>query len=162
VFRTIVIDSVFSKSSSYSALERLKTIQNGWSYFLQYPLLGVGWGSVTSHDLVVKLLANIGVLGLLSFAVVIMWLASRLYRGIRQRRDDVALTQMVWLLSLIMLIFMNAISEFAYVLGHFWLILGVSMSCATLSGYSIQPRAISFPAMDSPGFMPGSETTKST
>jgi hypothetical protein len=140
IFRTIMDFALFSKSTSYSALERLKTIQDAWGYFLQYPLLGVGWGSVTSHDLVFKLLANIGLLGLLSFTALVVSISSELFRKVRARRDEVALTQMVWLLSFIMLLFMNAISEFSFVLGHMWLILGIAMSCAALPEQASQPR----------------------
>lgn len=143
IFRTIMDFALFSKATSYSALERLKTVQDAWGYFLQYPVLGVGWGSVTSHDLVFKLLANIGLLGLFSFAALVLSISSELFRSVRSRRDDVALTQMVWLLSFTMLLFMNAISEFSFVLGHMWLILGIAMGCATLPERSERPRLAS-------------------
>ncbi|HEY0758500.1 MAG TPA: hypothetical protein VGD59_04505 [Acidisarcina sp.] len=133
LFRSVMDFSLFSKSSSYSALERLMTVQNAWSYFLQYPLLGIGWGSVGSHDTVVKLLANVGVLGLASFLAFLFWIASRLLEGVKGRRDGVALTQMVWLLSLTMVMMIDTMGGFSHVFGHLWLVLAMAMASAVLT-----------------------------
>lgn len=125
-FRQLFNSMVLSKSSSYSGLERWKTVADAFGYFLQQPLFGLGWGSVTSHDLVVKLLANVGVIGSIPFWVLVTVLIERAYR---QRPDyplGDRLKAYAWAISFSLLIATNVISEFAYVFGHFWFIMGVA------------------------------------
>jgi hypothetical protein len=128
---------LLSKLEAGSGLERLLSIEHAWGYFQEYPLMGVGWGSVTSHDLIVNLLANSGLIGLLSFVGMIAYILGRL--------TDVALTRNVmsrksfgdtkirnWaigiLLSIFTLLLMQILTGFTYGFGHFWVILGLSMS----------------------------------
>jgi hypothetical protein len=125
---------LFAKASSYSALERIKTIELASSYFSKYPLLGVGWGSVTSHDLLFKLLANVGVIGVMSFAGMVVWMVVKIYRAIKSRCNPMAMTQMVWLLALGVLMFTNILGGFAYVLGHMWFTFGMAFACSTMRG----------------------------
>lgn len=124
---------LFSKASGYSGLERLKTIANAAEYFSQYPVFGVGWGSVTSHDLLFKLLANVGLVGTTIF--FIMWWVilrrnlSRTPGGPPQKM----LRNICWGISGCMLICVSMISEFPYVFGHFWFVLGICIAAG--SGY---------------------------
>lgn len=74
-----VVDKLLiNKSESDSAAARIFSIYNALDYFTSYPILGVGWGFVTSHDIIVNLLANSGVIGLLTFLLMIL---QPLYRG---------------------------------------------------------------------------------
>ncbi|HEY0796720.1 MAG TPA: O-antigen ligase family protein [Acidisarcina sp.] len=148
VFMRQMLDLIlFAKGSSYSALERLKTIELASGYFSRYPLLGVGWGSVTSHDLLFKLLADVGLIGFMSFAGAVLWLIIRLNRDLKGRQDRVAMIQMAWLLSLTVLIFTNVLSGFAYVLGHMWFTFGMAITCATLTGpLNARPNTQTVPA----------------
>jgi hypothetical protein len=75
--RKVIYFMLVSKFESYSAAERLNSVITSWEYFLEYPLLGVGWGVVTVNDLVVNLLVNSGVLGLVSFTCLAIYLISR-------------------------------------------------------------------------------------
>jgi hypothetical protein len=124
---------LFAKASSYSGLERLKTIELASGYFSRYPLLGVGWGSVTSHDLLFKLLANVGLVGTASFFAMLIWMVVRIYRDIRTRHDPLAMTQMIWLLGVSVFILTNALGGFAYVVGYMWFVFGMAFSCASLT-----------------------------
>jgi hypothetical protein len=128
--RTLIDIVLINKRESFSALERLRTISNASDYFRQYPILGVGWGSVTSHDLVFKLLANVGILGLASFFMLGGAIGRRIYRQLDAKIADRSLSQIVWLLSFILLMFTNLISEFAYVFGYFWFVLGMAIAAS--------------------------------
>jgi len=127
--KTVLNSVLFQKAISYSALDRLKTISLAWGYFKQYPLLGVGWGSVTSHDLIVMILANSGILGLIAFSllsIAIIWPTLR-------RRDASEVTKRsraMWLLSWLFLLFASGISEFPFVFGHLWIVMGMGIAAS--------------------------------
>jgi hypothetical protein len=126
---TQIIDD---KASSSSAFERVNSIKTAWEYFLVYPLLGLGWGIVTSHDLVVHLLANSGVIGLASFVMLIMYVclrSRRLIRKIRSEIDQRGHTLTLWStvlnISLLSHIGISLSSEFTSFLPHFYFMLGM-------------------------------------
>lgn len=127
---------IFSKADSYSGLERLNSVILAAGYFVQYPILGVGWGSVTSHDLVFKLLADTGIAGLFAFCWFLKSLASGLWNsssGMRMGPQEAPSSY--WasclLVAIFVLILTCAVSEFTYVFGPLWLVFG--MSFATIS-----------------------------
>lgn len=68
---------LLTKGESSSALVRTFSILSSFNYFLQYPVLGIGWGIATSDDLIINLLANSGLLGLISFFYMIFYIISR-------------------------------------------------------------------------------------
>ena len=126
---TLVIQD---KADSTSAFERANSIRTAWEYFLVHPLLGLGWGIVTSHDLVVHLLANSGVIGLTSFVVLIMYVCLRSKRLIRAIRSEIgphenALT--LWTaaltISLLAHISLSLLTAFTSYLPHFYFMLGM-------------------------------------
>lgn len=125
--------ALFSKASSYSGLERLNSVLQAAGYFLRYPVLGVGWGTVTSHDLVFKLLADIGIAGLLAFAMFLKSLASGLWGSVPSIRGGANMSdRSCWCLCVLVacgiLIVTNAFSEFAYVFGHLWFVFGMGLA----------------------------------
>lgn len=129
--------ALLSKSGGYSALERTKTIVYAYGYFLQYPILGVGWSSVTSHDTIVMLLSNCGIAGLLAFSIFI----GSIFVPLRQRVNCLNIKSRIMafdspaLLLLIILIttMMVAIVDgFPHVFGHFWVVLGLAVSAPVL------------------------------
>jgi hypothetical protein len=73
---------LLTKLVSGSYEERVFTVVQGWRYFLQFPVLGLGWGRITVHDLAVHLLANIGALG---FTLFVVMCGSVLLQGPRHR-----------------------------------------------------------------------------
>lgn len=124
---------LINKMETYSGLERFTSVSNAWNYFLDYPILGIGWGSVTSHDLIVNLLANVGILGFLTFACLVIYVIYCLISVIKIRNKDRYLTEMkLWsgclCVSLLTILFTNLLTGFAYVFGHFWFILGMSIA----------------------------------
>jgi hypothetical protein len=78
--RLYMQEAIFSKADSVSALERGTIILADMRYFLNYPILGLGWGTAPAHDLTMGLLANCGAVGLISFFTLIAYLIVKLLR----------------------------------------------------------------------------------
>lgn len=140
VVREVVQFFVLSKLQEGSGLERLFAILYAWEYFKEYPVLGVGWGSVTSFDLIVNLLSNSGVLGLTSFFLVIIYCLGRLIRAVRMShgpqpaRGPVAPETLGvgLILSLTTLMAVQMVAGFLYGYGYFWFILGMVIGVGSL------------------------------
>ena len=152
--RTFVTTFVLSKPTSDSALERLITTLNAWDYFQQYPILGLGWGSVPSDDLVVFLLANTGVIGLVAFLALIVAVLRRVGGALRAGRAGAAPEWLTFRaagagVAFTTVVFLSASARFTYEYAHFWVALGLAIgaSVATLiasqssPAVSVDPRA---------------------
>ena len=137
-FRDLLGSALFNKSEGYSALERAKSIVYAFSYFREYPILGIGWSSATSHDTVVKLLSNCGVVGLASFVMFVGSILAPLRKRVAAVQplegakvfDSPAL---LLLINLLVLLSVAVMDGFPYVFGHFWVVLGFAMSAAVVS-----------------------------
>jgi hypothetical protein len=140
VVREFVQFFVLSKLEEGSGLERILTILYAWEYFREYPILGVGWGSVISFDLIVNLLSNSGVLGFTSFFLVIFYSLGRLIRAVRMchgpqpARGPVAtdILGVGLILSLTTLLLVQMVAGFWYGYGYFWFILGMVIGVGSL------------------------------
>jgi O-antigen ligase len=132
VFQTMILE----KGDSYSALARLNSVLLARDYFLQYPILGLGWGSVTSHDLIFKLLSNTGILGLAAFMLFVGTVFVRLWRSAR-RGPSSQTGKMMWslclLLSLVVLVLASVAGDFAFTYGHVWFVFGIAMCVPVLN-----------------------------
>jgi hypothetical protein len=136
--RLLIQAALFSKAGGYSALERSKTVVYAFGYFLRYPILGVGWSSVTSHDSIVKLLSNCGILGLLAFTVFVGSILVALRRrikalDIRNKAKAFDSPLLIMLVIVFTTLAIAAMDGFPYVFGHFWVVLGLAMSAPALS-----------------------------
>lgn len=78
--RLYMQEAIFSKADSFSALERGTIILADLKYFLNYPVLGLGWGTAPAHDLTMGMLANCGLVGLTTFFTFIGYLVFTLLR----------------------------------------------------------------------------------
>lgn len=130
--RDLIERTIFEKAESYSGLSRLSAFERGWEHFLDYPVLGIGWGSVTTHDTVIFLLANTGIAGLVSFAALMLLVLARVV-NIGGRNGAFDRNTVFWAgsltVSLVTLLFTSVISGFPFVFGHFWFILGMAIAC---------------------------------
>jgi O-antigen ligase len=139
----LVGSMILGKSESYSGIGRLYSVLLAAEYFLQYPILGLGWGSVTSHDLVFKLLSNTGILGFLTFFFFLGSLLRRLWRATKTGESDNP--ERTWqvvcsLTAFLILIFTNITTDFVFVYGHLWFVLGLATSAATLCPAENRPE----------------------
>ncbi len=126
----LLTTDVVGKLSTGSGQERSLSISLALKYFTEYPLLGLGWGSVSCHDVVFKLLANTGILGLCSFVTLVTTFLYRLLKHIRYqpsvaRHGLDAVDSAACVIAFVVLMMLNAVTEFAYVFGHCWFMLAV-------------------------------------
>ncbi|MCM8807768.1 MAG: hypothetical protein NC926_07510 [Candidatus Omnitrophica bacterium] len=132
VFKIVLLE----KLTTYSALERARSVEIAWNYFLLYPILGIGWGSITSHDLVVKLLSNTGLLGFLTFSFFILYLLRQNFYCFIKYKYEQANILFLWstatFVSLSTEIAISVVTGFDFVFGHFWFIIGMSMAITTV------------------------------
>lgn len=126
VFNDFIQKTLLSKGESYSALERSSAIIGAWDNFLHYPLLGTGWGSVTSFDLFIRILSNSGVIGA-TFFILFLFHVIYNYKNSNVTLDQFGSYKKGTIISFILLIFMNAINGFSFTYGYFWLIIGISI-----------------------------------
>jgi len=123
VFSEVLVD----KAYSYSAIERLMTVVLAFGYFKKFPLLGVGWGSVTSHDLFVYLLSNVGVIGAGVFTAAMLIVIVRNWRSLDPSKGQFNSSSFSWFLSLSVFLITSAAVDFPLVFGNFWVTLGMAM-----------------------------------
>jgi O-Antigen ligase len=138
----IVAAALLSKGSSASALERMMTIQNAFGYFQRYPVLGVGWGSATSHDLIVLLLSNVGIIGAIAFLGAMFYIVRSNWRLISSLDTPLNLSRAVWFQSLTIFLITSIIIGFPLVLGNFWVILGMGIA-VIWNGMPLQEEMLS-------------------
>lgn len=128
--RAWVQELVLTKGGTFSGVERVASVITAWSYAREYPVLGVGWGTVTSHDLIVKLLANSGALGLASFCVFAAYLLFRTH--VRKRALQEPKGTSAWLVGIAtafrIQLLLWILTGFSYVYGHVWLTIGLAMA----------------------------------
>lgn len=84
-----------------SAGQRLETWGQAWQYFLESPWIGNGLGRfVDTHNVPLQLLAETGLLGLLSFYGAMAWIAWTFWRAWRVALDPALKdVQMIWLVA---------------------------------------------------------------
>lgn len=79
----IFVDQLlFNKLETGSGEERLLTVITAWRAFLDSPVIGVGWGTVTSMDLAVRLLSNVGLVGAFVFFAFIFFVTRKLWQHV--------------------------------------------------------------------------------
>lgn len=139
--RQVLDMALFTKAEGYSALERAMTVHNAFEMFQKHPVLGIGWSSIASHDLLVNILANAGILGLLFFLLAMYSIFRGLYRSIRSRSRSLGIEGLLHLdfaayVALAVLLGTCAIDGFSYVFTYFWFALGLAMAAAKTKKWS--------------------------
>jgi len=135
VVRQVLDATLFTKAADASAFERLMTISNSYEMFLKYPVLGIGWASITSHDLIVNILANAGLLGLLSFTIAMRSIFRALYRSIRSRSKSLRVPGLMRMdfalyVALGVTLATSAISGFLNTFSFFWFVVGLAIAAS--------------------------------
>jgi hypothetical protein len=138
-FISILTDSTISKGSSdstsfESGKERSSTIFVALSIFMQNPIIGTGFGKSRSFDLITTILSNTGILGLLSFIMMIL-AAINLTTDVEKSTVNRLFKSLAYGLrySLIMGLFAMCISIPDLVFQFFWLILSFISSLHNIS-----------------------------
>jgi hypothetical protein len=124
----VVNSALFHKYSESSGLARAVTIVQAFGYFQRFPVLGIGWGSATSHDVVFKLLSNVGVLGTFTFFAAMYCVIKANWQTLTPLGVPMSLSRAAWSLGFCTFLFASILNEFPLAFGNFWLILGMAIS----------------------------------
>lgn len=142
----VINAALLTKANAGSGLERGMTIGLAFGYFQKFPLLGIGWGSATSHDLIVKLLSNVGVIGTIAFSGAMYLVLRANWRAMEPLTTSISLSRAAWFLGLAVVLLTSVVNEFPLAFGYFWLVLGMAMStgwssdAAPTHGFNVEPR----------------------
>ena len=127
LFSNIIQSSILNKSDTYSAIQRFGTINDALTVFYQYPLLGVGWGTITVNDLFIKILSNSGVIGFIVFLLFLFFLFKQ-HKFSSKKSDNTKKVNIylnrACILSFLVLLFNCEVAGFSFYFGIFWLVLG--------------------------------------
>lgn len=136
--RAALIEATLGKFYTFSFLDRLNSVEQGWEAFLSNPVFGEGLGTITVHALLVKLLADVGIAGLLAFLILLRSSFTMVRRNktyheeVRYATASATSTNEVqrlpaWAfgLAFAVSIMMDFVSGFSYTYGHMWIILGM-------------------------------------
>jgi hypothetical protein len=126
---------LLNKLSTGSGTGRLTSVSLALEYFTQSPLLGIGWGSVTSFDMFVLVLSSTGIIGIITFCSLIFHPFSSLFHILKQinlRNKNYTIRKYTLEIgifsSFLCLLSIQSISGFWYSHGYFWFMLGLSIS----------------------------------
>jgi len=140
VFQNYVDALLLMKYESGSALDRTLSMVNSWEYFKQYPILGVGWAMVTSHNLLTFLLVSAGVVGFATFFALIFYVVHRSLQTLAKfnLNGELAGSSMLALaaglvIGLVTLVTMGILTGLEFYLGYFYFILSmlIALNIAT-------------------------------
>jgi hypothetical protein len=128
LFTDIIETAILNKGDSASKLERSLSIESAWNNFLEYPLFGVGWGSVTSFDLFVRVLSNTGIIGGIIFIIFIFKIIKTHLNQRKLSNNYLSVKNInpAVITSFVVILFNNAISGFTFPFGHIWFVFGLS------------------------------------
>jgi O-antigen ligase len=122
-----IMEMTLYKTLTFSGMERIFAFQEALGLFLAYPLLGVGWGSNASFDLISYLLANSGLLGALGLGLFVF----SVYKCFRwlKKNSKAEFEDKVYIdgigFSLLVGLFLNLVGGFDLVFLHLWFLLGL-------------------------------------
>ncbi len=137
---SIILISVFfavnyliNISGTYSGIERFKTVVLGVEYFLEYPILGIGFGVFPTYDLIINLLVNLGLIGTIPVLILLYNVFIRLKNKIKDKKSEYYPLFIAALESFILILIVSQLSGLIYHSQYFWLYIGLAVSIGGLS-----------------------------
>lgn len=135
LIQSFFYEMLFEKMGTGSALERLYGITTAWGYFLKYPILGIGWGVATSHDLIVLILVNSGLVGFFAFFSMVISIFSdsmknvtKLHKISFSGKKTLFVLLNGFIISFTTYLITCAFVEFTWYLIHFYFIIGIMIA----------------------------------
>lgn len=123
IIKELVDLVILNKRQGYSAQERIHTMVLAAKYFLQYPVFGVSWNAARSSDLIIEVLASLGVVGFLAFGMFVADELTRLWHASSQGRR----WALILLPTVCLTLVVSEVTGFPYALGHAWFILALGI-----------------------------------
>lgn len=127
-----MIRYIIDVSGTYSGIERFKTVVFGYKYFLDYPILGLGWGVFPTYDFLINLLVNFGLLGTIPFFIFLYNIYFKFKNKLRFCAKKNSYFYRAGLESFFLIIIVSQLSGFIYHSQYFWLYLGIAISIGSL------------------------------
>jgi hypothetical protein len=116
------------KLQTGSGFGRLHSVALAAQDFLRYPILGVGWHAVDCWDLVLLILANTGLLGIVTFGAFLLPVLRGLWAGAKEAQEAVALLAMV-----AVAVILAEGAGLSYAVGYIWLVFGLGAGAMAAS-----------------------------
>jgi hypothetical protein len=113
-------------SGMNSGSTRLESVKIAAQSFLHYPILGAGWPTVESWDLVLLILANMGIAGLLAFAAFLL----PVFRSLWHLNSNGSFLATMVLPVLAWALLSAEGGGLSYGMGFFWLVFGLGAGAA--------------------------------
>lgn len=127
----------FGKWAYGTAEDRFDSIRAAFAAFLSNPWLGSGLGSVTSHDLVIKLFSNVGLVGTTAYFVTILVFIHALMASYGKSTVADNLLLQGAAIAVVAHLALDAMAGFTYTYGGYWATLLCFFAIATtLTGHS--------------------------
>jgi hypothetical protein len=139
----VINATLLNKYSAGSGLDRAWSIGLAFGYFQKFPLLGIGWGSATSHDLIVKLLSNVGLIGTFAFLGAMHCVLRANWHALDPLVLPSSLSRAAWFLALAVFLCTSFLITFPLAFGNFWLVLGMAISTGWKAGPAQTPMLTS-------------------
>lgn len=127
-----IVQYLIKVSESFSGVERFKTFYLGFEYFLDFPILGLGWGVFPTYDFIVNLLVNFGIIGTIAFSILLYNIFTKL-SGKKRKNNILRPLYIASAESLFLLLIVSQLSGFIYHSQYFWMYLGVALSVSSIN-----------------------------
>lgn len=122
--QNVVYNVTFGKLHTTSGHDRLDALIKSLKIFLVSPILGVGWGSNRSFDLISTLLSTVGLTGTICF-LSIFYLTFKIILDYKNDIKYLSMSMFTYL-SVSLFVFMISIPDIVFL--YFWFLLGFSVS----------------------------------
>jgi len=148
---------ILNKAQGYSAAERLHGSALAAHYFLEYPAFGLSWNAVGSGDLVLALLAGLGIVGFTGFAIFVADELRRLWRAPAHGSR----WSIIILAAVCVMLALSEATGLPFSMGYVWFTLGLGAAApfiVTNPAAATVPVRRGHPARHGPMFQGPSET----
>lgn len=129
----LAVNYLIDVSGSYSGIERFKTVHYGAIYFIDYPILGLGWGVFPTYDFLINLLVNFGLIGTIPFLILMYNIFIKLRGKIKNANIDTKPLFKAALESFMLILIVSQLSGFIYHSQYFWLYVGLAISIGSIN-----------------------------
>lgn len=133
-------------SGMNSGSTRLESVKIAAQSFLHYPILGAGWPTVQSWDVVFMILANVGIVGLLAFAAFLL----PVFRSLWHLNSNGSFLATMVLPVLTWSLLSAEGGGFSYGMGFSWLVFGLGAGAAVAAKMEL-PATLATQANDGRG-----------